>query len=350
MRRGSSARRDRLQLLASFAWLYDNAIHDLPIALSKLKIISQLNSTKHTLRNESLNFWAGTGILAPSIPRTSKTMKTNTADETMMTVIASDQTRWKIRAICFDVDFDLEEIPTLFSNAHTLYASPCILDFNGAFAAFLPFGILLYWAGDEQQFVQIMMRIEKQFSAKNLPFEGRKELEVSSKANEDTVSFREISLKHLSVQHIKVISEVFGQSAALHRCDVMVQELLSKCQPVVKELQMTGNMHLSSKELLKLVGKTLSLREELLAKLALIDSPPEIWHSERLSRLHYDLSERFNIKPRLASLQTKLEFLLDVNETLMNLIRHRESHRLEWIVISLIVIEVIYSTIHFMKP
>ena len=125
-------------------------------------------------------------------------MSTTSTDQTMMTVITTDQSRWQVRAICFDVDFDIEKIQTLFPDAKCLYPSPCILEFKSAFATFLPFGILLYWAGDEPQFVQIMMRIEKHFSATSLPFDGRKELEVSSKATDDAVSFRDVSLKHLS--------------------------------------------------------------------------------------------------------------------------------------------------------
>ena len=45
--------------------------------------------------------------------------------------------------------------------------------------------------------------------------------------------------------------------------------------------------------------------------------------------------------PLLAALQAKLDFLADLNQTLMNLLQHRASHRLEWIVVLLIVVEVV---------
>jgi len=45
----------------------------------------------------------------------------------------------------------------------------------------------------------------------------------------------------------------------------------------------------------------------------------------------------------LAALQAKLDFLADLNLTLMNLLQHRASHRLEWIVVLLIVVEVVIA-------
>jgi uncharacterized Rmd1/YagE family protein len=95
------------------------------------------------------------------------------------------------------------------------------------------------------------------------------------------------------------------------------------------------------------VGFTLAVREAILAKLSLFDDPAETWRSERLARLHSLLYDHFDIQKRLASLQEKVTFLADLNLTLMNLLQSRTSHRLEWIVILLIVIEVIFSFHHF---
>ncbi len=225
-----------------------------------------------------------------------------------------------------------------------------MIDFKGTFIVFLPFGVMVFWGNSEQNLVEAILRVESKLGARTLRVDGQREWSVNCEGREDIVSFREVRLVELTLEHIKVISEGFGQSVALHRCQDVVQELFGSCHPLVEELQAKGDIRMSSKEILKLVGKTLSLREGVLSKLALIDTPSESWQSERLSRLHGQLQERFCIKQRLQALQTKLDYLLDLNETLMNLIRHHESHRLEWIIIILIVIEVIYSTIQFFIP
>jgi len=48
----------------------------------------------------------------------------------------------------------------------------------------------------------------------------------------------------------------------------------------------------------------------------------------------------------LSALNEKLTFLSDLNTMLMSLLHNRTSHRLEWVVILLIVTEVIFSFYH----
>ena len=66
-----------------------------------------------------------------------------------------------------------------------------------------------------------------------------------------------------------------------------------------------------------------------------------------------DLSEFPNLlafQKRVAALQDKMAFLSDLNTTLLTLLQNRTSHRLEWIVILLILIEVFLSVLHFVLP
>jgi required for meiotic nuclear division protein 1 len=277
-------------------------------------------------------------------------MENEIHSQTTMVMVASTAMRWSVRATSFDADFETDALLKLFPKAKLLCSAPVIVEIQETYAAFLPFGVLVYWADSKQNLVEIVLHIEKMLNVKSLGADGHNELSVSTNHADESVGFREIELKKLSVEHIKLISETFGQSLALHRCQDSVQNLFAQCHPLVKELQERGGIKLSSKKILKIVGKTLAIREETLAKLALIDAPSETWRSERLTRLHGQLYDHFNIKQRLGSLQTKLDYLLDLNETLMNLIRHRESNRLEWVIIALIVIEVVYSTIHFLIP
>jgi uncharacterized Rmd1/YagE family protein len=274
----------------------------------------------------------------------------NPSDQTTIHLVSTGQTRWCVRAHYFNMDFDLGRVQQVFPDATVLHSTPLIIEFQGDHVVVLPFGVILYWLGNEHAYLELMVRLETKLKAVPHSLGGQSELNVSAEHPEDIVLFKNVQLKQLSLEHIKVISETFGQSIALQRSQTLVQELLTECHPTVEELQSRGDVRLSSKAILKHVGKTLAIREATLAKLSLIDSPPEAWRSERLTRLHCQLYDHFHIKPRLASLQTKLDYLLDLNQTLMNLIQHHESRRLEWIIIILIVVEVIYSTIHFLVP
>ena len=126
-----------------------------------------------------------------------------------------------------------------------------------------------------------------------------------------------------------------------------VSKALANVSPVVQDLRQQGAQRRSEKETLKTIGFTLNIRETVLTKVSLFDAPPETWSSERLARLHSQLYEYFDIRGRWGALQAKLEFLADLNEILTDLLHTARSHRLEWIVIWLIVVEVILGLYEF---
>lgn len=265
----------------------------------------------------------------------------------MVTTVSSPSTNWEVRAKYFETEFGADLVLRLFPEATPLHSSPLLIEYNGCYVVFLSYGAVLFWIGNEATSVEILIAISKARGTKDVPVQGQTELFVRLNQENEQVNFKDIWLKELSIEHIKIISETLGQSVALQHCDQLVQELLTQSGPAVQELKTRGRIKESSPEILKLIGATLEMREKTLARLALIDAPLEAWRSERLSRLHAQLDGHLKIKQRLATLQTKLDYLLDLSDILMNFIRHREGHRLEWIIIILIVIEVVFSTYHF---
>ena len=176
------------------------------------------------------------------------------------------------------------------------------------------------------------------------------ELIVRVNEPEIKVTFREICLRNLTVEHIKIISENFCKSIALRQFESTVSRALENTTLLVQALETRGEFVQSEKSILKTVGFTMAVREAVLAKLSLFDDPVETWQSERLTRLHKLLYDHFDVKTRLEGLSEKLRFLSDLNLMLMSLLQTRTSHRLEWIVVLLIVIEVVLSVLHFVLP
>ena len=137
---------------------------------------------------------------------------------------------------------------------------------------------------------------------------------------------------------------------ALRQCELSVSQALKNTSPIVQALEARGELKPPAKDILKTVGFTLGVREAILAKLSLFDDPAEAWQSERLSRLCNLLYDHFDIRKRVQGLQEKVTFLSDLNLMLMTLLQNRSGHRLELIVVLLIVIEVILSVVQFFAP
>src|SRR5262249_42576738 len=97
------------------------------------------------------------------------------------------------------------------------------------------------------------------------------------------VTFRDICLPSLTVEHIKIISENFCKSVALRQCELAVSRALKNATHIVRALETRGEFVQSEKSVLKTVGFTMAVREAVLARLSLFDDPEETWQSERIS-------------------------------------------------------------------
>jgi hypothetical protein len=97
----------------------------------------------------------------------------------------------------------------------------------------------------------------------------------------------------------------------------------------------------SEREVLRAVGFALEVRAQVLANLTLFDRPPEAWESEAIERLDNLLYDHFDLEERVSAITQKLAFLNDLNDTFLEVLNHRKSVRLEWIVVILILVEVV---------
>lgn len=268
--------------------------------------------------------------------------------ETLVTPVSTDASRLEVRAFQFPDAIDLDAVQNRYPPSRILSLDPLVLKLTGsAHVVVLPFGTAVFWQCDDALRAKVIDEI-RQASASEAPaFEAREVLTVQLGESEDRVSRKGVFLRGLTVEHVKIVSEAFGQSVALEQSELLVGRALRETTPIVRALETRGALIPSEKNILRTVGFTLAVRESILAKLSLLDAPAETRRSERLSRLHGQLLDRFALRQRVAGLQEKVGFLSDLNQLLMTLLQNRTSHRLEWIVILLIVIEVIFSFIHY---
>jgi len=79
----------------------------------------------------------------------------------------------------------------------------------------------------------------------------------------------------------------------------------------------------------------------VLDNLTLFDDPPETWESESLAHLDSALYDQFDLEERLGAIKEKLAYLHDTGATFLGLLETRKNHRLEWIIILLILVEIL---------
>lgn len=95
------------------------------------------------------------------------------------------------------------------------------------------------------------------------------------------------------------------------------------------------------KTLLELASSLALLRHDLIVELHLLDKPNIVWDDERAERLYNELSIFFELKERFEVVEFKLNLLKDDVTFLTDILNHKKSEFLEWIIIWLIAFEIV---------
>lgn len=169
------------------------------------------------------------------------------------------------------------------------------------------------------------------------------EIVVQDKADADKFGFGEVSLSRVDPDVMRIVMLNVGQSAALDYFSQQASALLENTKTYTLQLEHSGHLRIGNKQLLKFIGKTLNVRNNIVENLYIIDSPDETWDDEYLTRVDAALKHTFDIKDRFRDLDYRLHIVKDNLDLFIDMMQHRRSHLLEIIVIILILFEVVHA-------
>jgi uncharacterized Rmd1/YagE family protein len=118
------------------------------------------------------------------------------------------------------------------------------------------------------------------------------------------------------------------------------QEQLTEIQRFTKQMETEGTIHISRKNMVRFIGKALNNKNRIVENLFIFDSPDLAWDDEYLDRIHRGMARTFEIQLRFKELEYNFKVIEDNLSVFRDFFLHRESSKLEWIIIALICIEV----------
>ncbi|MEO8517528.1 MAG: RMD1 family protein [Flavobacterium sp.] len=142
---------------------------------------------------------------------------------------------------------------------------------------------------------------------------------------------------------LRIVMLNIGQSVALEYYELLTDELISSSKLYILELENHGRLSISKTNLLKYIGKVLNVKNSIVDNLYILDDPNLVWDNEELNLLNRRLKLNFDINPRFKDLDYRLQIVEDNLTLFTDVLNVRESTRLEWIIIILIVLEIIIA-------
>ncbi|MCL5130118.1 RMD1 family protein [Algibacter sp. L4_22] len=155
------------------------------------------------------------------------------------------------------------------------------------------------------------------------------------------VTFDHVVLPKLDQEMIRLVMLNTSQSVALNRYAEITEELLIETNKHTLYLEEKGKLDISGNKLKRFIGKILNIKNKISENLYIFDSPESTWENEQLNKLNQDLKRTFDLQDRYRLIHDRIEIIKDNLELFKDIMDHKESSRLEWIIIILIVIEVI---------
>lgn len=95
------------------------------------------------------------------------------------------------------------------------------------------------------------------------------------------------------------------------------------------------------KRLKRFIGHVLKIKNQISENLYIFDSPDITWENEALNKLNASLKQTFDLKDRYRYIAERVTIIKEDLELFKDIMDHRESSKLEWIIILLILVEVI---------
>jgi uncharacterized Rmd1/YagE family protein len=246
-----------------------------------------------------------------------------------------------LQADYIDGQIDLKAFCASHQHHPILGTNPLVLEPQKDSFVFLSrFGGVVFWNCPGPLTRQIHEELKSLPGLSRLEEQARDFLKVKVGVAEDSVGFSEVRLRGLTLEKLCIVSLTLAQSVALEHFEAAVSQAMSRFQPVVSALSHAGKLMLPHREVLRIVGFAMEVRAAVLDNLTLFDDPPETWESESLAHLDSALYDQFDLEERLGAIKEKLAYLQDAGATFLGLLDTRKNHRLEWIIILLIVLEI----------
>lgn len=159
--------------------------------------------------------------------------------------------------------------------------------------------------------------------------------------NDIHVEFNSLSLKLINQETIKIVMLNMAQSVALIYYDQVSQDLLERVRQFTNQMEEEGKLKISRRSIMKFIGKGLNTKNKIAENLYIFDAPPVTWNDEYLDRVHTTLSRHFDLGPRYRSIENTFNIVEANLDTFLELYHQKESSKLEWIIIILILVEVL---------
>ncbi len=152
-----------------------------------------------------------------------------------------------------------------------------------------------------------------------------------------------LAMDEFNLPRLQVVASVLAKCVVLSHYEVEVGKTFERIEPLAHDLQHGGRFMHKGRELLAHIGDVLMIQGRMVGRVEISEKPEMLWEEPQYERLYLRLAEEYELIERHRSLERKLDLVSKTAETLLDLLQNKSSHRVEWYITILIVIEIMLT-------
>jgi uncharacterized Rmd1/YagE family protein len=247
----------------------------------------------------------------------------------------------RFNAVAFVENVSLRDWASLFPggrrSTHELRSA---LDGGGEVFAY-PFGAVVFRDVPPERREAEVERLRRAYPVLSPPatqeqFSAREDPTAKAGVTDGT-----LILDQLTEERVGVVAHTVAQSAALEYYERIVEDLFARTDKLVDRLETRGTVSLRTRPLHRFIGAAVSVRNEVLAVLHLLDKPDETWEDPAMNRIYDELRTEFDLADRFQALELKLRSVQEALELVLDVARDRRLLLLEIAVVLLFCMEIV---------
>ncbi|XP_028995232.1 required for meiotic nuclear division protein 1 homolog isoform X2 [Betta splendens] len=307
----------------------------------------------------SLKPAATPGKRVPKGPRTKQPSRANqpsqSVDKDMMQCIAfATADQYHLPTLCHDLithGFTELELPRDAANVLVINTDMAAKPDDNALMFFFREGSVVFWNVEEKTMKNVLRILENH---EIQPYEvalvhwENEEINYTVGAGNTKLERGNFILSDEMDQHEAVLekfafSNALCLSVKLAIWEVSLDYFVDSIQSIPETLKSGNRVKLSSSEVMQKIGELFTLRHCINLRSDLLLTPDFYWDRENLEKLYDKTCQFLSINRRVNVINEKLEHCTQLTDLMRSHLSEKHSLRLEWMIVILITIEVMFE-------
>lgn len=201
------------------------------------------------------------------------------------------------------------------------------------------FGAVVFLGVEDSERERMMKQLQERLGEEpRPPLEESYAVQITPGAA-PSVGFGQVIVGELDARVVEIIALVVAQSVAMEYYESDVDDLVAALAQRSRRLELDGALRGRAREMMRLIGRGMRMRSNVIHTLSLLDSPWATWESEPLDRLYRGLRASFEIEERYRALDHEIRIVQDDLTVMVDIIRQRRFIFLEVVVAVFVVFE-----------